>query len=173
MKDAASGTRKDDTKKDLKWISLLLCFTDYAEELRFYLIHMTEVREMIVCVCVEEKEGEKEGKWGSNVNSLFCLWAGGAIDSGGNHITGKRQGLAESSNETVFSLCVCLRAVTHTTWVFFLIFYTIGNIETYRVKIMTWFLASNNTCNLGVEYEWLRLYTSKTLNCTADDLRGD
>lgn len=27
-------------------------FTDYAEELRFYLIHMTEVRERLVFVCV-------------------------------------------------------------------------------------------------------------------------
>jgi len=32
--------------------SLLLFPADYADELRFYLIHMTEVRERLVCVCV-------------------------------------------------------------------------------------------------------------------------
>ena len=43
------------------------------------------------------------------MNGLFRLRAGGAIDSGGNHITEKTQGLAESSNENVFPLCVFLR----------------------------------------------------------------
>lgn len=38
----------------------LLCFTDYAEELRFYLIHMTEVRDLCVCVCVHAHVGHKE-----------------------------------------------------------------------------------------------------------------
>lgn len=101
-----------------KWINELkdwmfwLSFTDYAEELRFYLIHMTEVRDLYECMCVcvrwahvgrEVKEAETEGKTESNVNSLFGLWARGATDSGGNHITGKKQGLAESSTQTVFS----------------------------------------------------------------------
>lgn len=43
---------KDDTKKELEFISVLLCVTDYAEELRFYLIHMTEVRETLLCVYI-------------------------------------------------------------------------------------------------------------------------
>lgn len=64
----------------------LLSFTDYAEELRFYLIHMTEVRDLCerVCVCMhtrthvhvwgsKENEAETEGKTGSKVNSLFGL----------------------------------------------------------------------------------------------------
>lgn len=35
----------------------LLSFTDYAEELRFYLIHMTEVRDLCerVCVCMHAR----------------------------------------------------------------------------------------------------------------------
>ena len=41
---------KYETKKEFELISILLYFTDYAEELRFYLIHMTEVRAKIVCV---------------------------------------------------------------------------------------------------------------------------
>lgn len=41
---------EDDVKKEFKLISLLFCLADYAEELRFYLIHMTEVRERSVCV---------------------------------------------------------------------------------------------------------------------------
>ena len=35
------------------------CLADYAEELRFYLIHMTEVREQN-CVCAEEKKRERK-----------------------------------------------------------------------------------------------------------------
>lgn len=57
-----------------------ICVADYAEELRFYLIHMTEVRDFVrvcacvhVCVGVQEKEEETERKRGSNVNSLFGL----------------------------------------------------------------------------------------------------
>lgn len=44
-------------------MSLLLWFADYAEELRFYLIHMTEVRETIV-LCLKGKREEKVGKGG-------------------------------------------------------------------------------------------------------------
>lgn len=51
----------DDTNKELKWISLLLCLTDYTEELRFYLIHMTEVREMSVWKQKKERKKEKQG----------------------------------------------------------------------------------------------------------------
>lgn len=50
---------------------ILLCFTDYAEELRFYLIHMTEVRDLCnrVCVCVcaldvKEKRQKRKGNQG-------------------------------------------------------------------------------------------------------------
>lgn len=55
-------------------------------------------------MCAFQGDKEKEGGEGCNVNSLFCLRAGGAIDSGGNHITGKTEGLAESSDENVFPL---------------------------------------------------------------------
>lgn len=48
----------------------LCCFTDYTDGMRFYLIHMTEVREGLH-VFSETKEEEKNV--GFNVNSLFCL----------------------------------------------------------------------------------------------------
>lgn len=65
---------------------------------------------MTVCefVCVLQEKEWRKGR--SDVNSLFCPRAGGAIDSGGNHITEETQGLAESSNENVFSLHVFVRS---------------------------------------------------------------
>lgn len=37
-----------------------LCLTDYAEELRFYIIHMTEVRGGNMCVCFKDKDSERK-----------------------------------------------------------------------------------------------------------------
>lgn len=51
-------------------VFVVVFLTDYAEELRFYLIHMTEVRERLVCVYVCWKE--TEGKSESNVNRILC-----------------------------------------------------------------------------------------------------
>lgn len=68
---------------------------------------MTEVREKIVCVWKKMRQGngEKEGL----MLAAYFVWAGGAVDSGGNHITYfETRGLAESSNENLFTLFVCL-----------------------------------------------------------------
>lgn len=68
--------------------SSLICLADYAEELRFYLIHMTEVRESVF-----EKEklaktqSAKEGL--TRAAHLVCE-PEGAIGSAGNHISGKK-----------------------------------------------------------------------------------
>lgn len=72
--------------------SSLICLADYAEELRFYLIHMTEVRESVF-MCVFEKEklaktqSAKEGL--TRAAHLVCE-PEGAIGSAGNHISGKK-----------------------------------------------------------------------------------
>lgn len=101
---------------------------------------------------VQAKEGGKEEKAGSNVNGLLCLWARGAIASVGNHITGGKKGLAESSNETVFSLCVFLGSVTvseqsHTQtclglWYPYM-YITIGNTVRHRGEMH---LAAPSSC---------------------------
>lgn len=66
---------------------LIFIFSDYTDGMRFYLIHMTEVRERL-CVA-GTKEKTKKQKKGFNVNSLFCLRARGAIGWAQNHITRK------------------------------------------------------------------------------------
>lgn len=53
---------EDDTQRDCTLTSsLVFCVPDYAEELRFYLIHMTEVRKraVLVCVCFRERGGQR------------------------------------------------------------------------------------------------------------------
>lgn len=62
-----------DTKNDF---CLLLSLPDYAEELRFYLIHMTEVRSVIfsLSLYVKAKQGERtEGKRGGCSNERPSL----------------------------------------------------------------------------------------------------
>lgn len=76
-----AGTREKDVnaKKDLNLTFSSLCLADYTEELRFYLIHMTEVRGRIVRVVEKgKKKRDKEGKLGSNVNSYFVCEPEGA-----------------------------------------------------------------------------------------------
>lgn len=47
----------------MKHLIPLFYLTDFAEELRFYLIHMTEVREKMGCVWKKMRQGngQKEG----------------------------------------------------------------------------------------------------------------
>lgn len=86
------GFGKKKKKVLLTSSSSLICLADYAEELRFYLIHMTEVRESVF-MCVFEKEklaktqSTKEGV--TRTAHLVCE-PEGAIGSAGNHITGKK-----------------------------------------------------------------------------------
>lgn len=68
------------SKAKVKWINKLkdyissICVADYAEELRFYLIHMTEVRD--VCVCVR-------------VRACVCVLACGVQEKGREKQKGK------------------------------------------------------------------------------------
>lgn len=70
MKQGKEGWVKDDMKKDLELISLPLCLTDYAEELRFYLIHMTEVSEKITCLLESKRERERK----LEKEGLMCVY---------------------------------------------------------------------------------------------------
>lgn len=72
--------------------SSLICLADYAEELRFYLIHMTEVRESVF-MCVFEKEKlakTQRAKEGLTRAAHLVCEPEGAIGSAGNHISGKK-----------------------------------------------------------------------------------
>lgn len=72
--------------------SSLICLADYAEELRFYLIHMTEVRESVFIRVFEKEKLAKtqSAEEGVTRTAHLVCEPEGAIGSGGNHITGKK-----------------------------------------------------------------------------------